>query len=191
MPPTKRLLAALAAASLLLACGDDDGDDVGAGASTTEADVPDTTADTTGATQPAGDCPATTTIDGITVEGEVGEAATITIAEGFEAPSELLVQDLVEGDGGEVAPGSTVSVHYAGVLLDGTEFDASFGAAPATFPLDGVIEGWTEGIPCTKVGGRRLLVIPSELAYGSQGAGGGLIPPDAPLVFVVDVLAAS
>jgi hypothetical protein len=191
VPPTKQLLAVLAAASLLVACGDDGGDDVGAGASTTEADVPDTTADTTGATQPAGDCPATTTIDGITVEGEVGEAATITIAEGFAAPAELLVQDLADGDGEQVPAGATVTVHYAGVLLDGTEFDASFGAAPATFPLSGVIEGWTEGIPCAEVGGRRLLVIPAELAYGSQGAGGGLIPPDAPLVFVVDVLAAA
>lgn len=190
MPPTKRLLAALAAASILVACGDDGGDDRADATATTEGDAPDTTAETTGATQGAGACPATTTVDGITVEGEVGDAAAVAFAADFEAPPELLVQDLVEGDGEEVPAGATVSVHYAGVLLDGTEFDASFGGAPATFPLSRVIAGWTEGIPCSKVGGRRLLVVPSEQAYGAQGIP-GVIPPDSTLVFVVDVLAVS
>ena len=93
----------------------------------------------------------------------------------------------VEGDGEEVPAGATVTVHYAGVLLDGTEFDASFGGQPATFPLGGVIPGWTEGLPGMKVGGRRLLVIPSDLAYGAAGFE-PVIPPDSPLVFVVDML---
>lgn len=162
MPPTK-LLAALAAASLLIgACGDDDDAE-------TSAEVGD----------------ATQGVAGVTVEGEVGESATITVEEGF-AVTELVTEDLVVGDGEEVPAGATVTVHYAGVLLDGTEFDASFGGQPATFPLSGVIPGWTEGIPGMKVGGRRLLVIPPDLAYGS--AGQGPIPPNSPLVFVVDVL---
>ena len=165
MPPTK-LFAALAAAALLVtACGDDDSAD-----DATEAEVGE-------ASQGAA---------GVTVEGEVGESATITVEDGLEV-TELVTEDLVEGDGEEVAAGATVTVHYAGVLLDGTEFDASFGGQPATFPLSGVIPGWTEGIPGMKVGGRRLLVIPSDLAYGPEGYA-GVIPPDAPLVFVVDLL---
>ena len=163
MPPTKLLLAAVAAASLLLgACGDDD--------SSESAEVG----------EPAQG------IDGVTVEGEVGESATITVDEGLEV-TELVTEDLVVGDGDEVPAGATVTVHYAGVLLDGTEFDASFGGQPATFPLANVIPGWTEGIPGMKVGGRRVLVIPSEMAYGAEGFP-PVIPADAPLVFVVDLL---
>jgi peptidylprolyl isomerase len=164
VPPTK-LLAAFAAASLLfVACGDDD------------TDATDTSADVGTATQG---------IDGVTVEGQVGESATITVDPDLEV-TDLVTEDLVVGDGEAVPEGATVTVHYAGVLLDGTEFDASFGGQPATFPLSGVIPGWTQGIPGMKVGGRRLLVIPPELAYGSSGQ--GPIPPNAPLVFVVDML---
>ena len=167
MPPTK-LLAALAAASLLLgACGDDDDS---ADTDTTEAEVGE----------------ASQGVAGVTVEGDVGESATITVDEGLEV-TELVTEDLVVGDGEEVPAGATVTVHYSGVLLDGTEFDASFGGQPATFPLANVIPGWTEGIPGMKVGGRRLLVIPSDLAYGAEGFP-PVIPADAPLVFVVDVL---
>ena len=165
MPPTK-LLAAFAAASLLVAaCGDDDDSD---------ADAPAEVGDPAQA------------VAGVTVEGDVGQSATITVDEGLEV-TELVTEDLVEGDGEEVPAGATVTVHYAGVLLDGTEFDASFGGQPATFPLSGVIPGWTEGIPGMKVGGRRLLVIPADLAYGAAGFE-PVIPPDSPLVFVVDML---
>ena len=167
MPPTK-LLAALAAVLLLVACGDDD-----------EVDTASTTIERE-------DEPAAEGGGGISVDGEFGESAGITIPDGFEV-TELVTEDLIEGDGPEAMPGATVTVHYNGVLLDGTTFDASYGAAPATFPLDQVIPGWTEGIPGMKVGGRRLLVIPSELAYGAEGAG-SVIPPDADLVFVVDLL---
>ena len=164
MPPTK-LLAALTAATLLFAaCGNDD-------------DSADTPAEVGDAAQG---------IDGVTVEGDVGESAAITVDDGFEV-TELVTEDLVVGDGEEVPAGATVTVHYAGVLLDGTEFDASFGGQPATFPLANVIPGWTEGIPGMKVGGRRLLVIPSDLAYGAEGFP-PVIPADAPLVFVVDLL---
>jgi peptidylprolyl isomerase len=165
VPPTKAILAALAIASLLVACGDDDDAAVDTDSTTVEREAGS-----------SGD---------IVVDGDFGESAGITIPDGFEV-TELVTEDIIEGDGPEVEPGATVTVHYSGVLLDGTQFDASFGAAPATFPLDGVIPGWTQGIPGMHVGGRRLLVIPSDLAYGS--AGQGPIPPDSPLVFVVDVL---
>jgi peptidylprolyl isomerase len=163
VPPTKLLLAVLTASSVLVACGnDDDAADVDTESTAVEASA-----------------------EGITVDGDFGESAGITIPEGFEV-SGLATEDIIEGDGPEAAAGATVTVHYAGVFLDGSTFDASFGASPATFPLDQVIPGWTEGIPGMKVGGRRLLVIPSDLAYGSAGRPG--IPPDTPLVFVVDLL---
>jgi len=173
VPPTK-LLAPLALASLLLfACGDDD-DAAGSDADTSEVDSGD---DDESA---AGD---------IAVEGEVGERAAITVPDGFDAPTELVIEDLVEGDGAEAPAGATVTVHYAGVLLDGTVFDSSFDRGQtATFALDGVIAGWTEGIPGMKVGGRRLLVIPSDLAYGETGTPGGPIGPNETLVFVVDLV---
>jgi len=174
VPPTK-LLAALAASTLVLAaCGDDDAaGDVDTESTSVEADE----------SEPAD------TDSGVTVEGDFGESAGITVPAGLEV-TELVTEDLIVGDGPEVQPGATVTVHYHGVLLDGTTFDASFGASPATFPLDGVIPGWTEGIPGMRVGGRRLLVIPSDLAYGPEGFG-SVIPPDSPLVFVVDVLETS
>lgn len=117
----------------------------------------------------------------------------VAIPEG-EPPSELRVDDLEEGDGAEATAGSTVEVHYVGVLFsDGTEFDASYDRGqPFGFTLGAgqVIEGWDEGVEGMKVGGRRRLVIPPELAYGETGAG-GVIPPNATLVFVVDLLSVS
>jgi peptidylprolyl isomerase len=126
---------------------------------------------------------------GITVDGEVGEDPTIEIPDGFEPSAELVVEDLAEGDGDEVLATSTVSVFYEGVLLDGSEFDGNFGSEAISFPLDQVIPGWTEGLQGMQVGGRRLLVIPPDLAYGASGRPG--IPPDATLVFVVDVVGVS
>jgi peptidylprolyl isomerase len=168
VPPRSSLLAvAVAATACLLAgaCGDDD-EEGG------EAEVG----------------PATELERGdISVSGDVGEDPTITIAEAYEAPTGLIVDDLVEGDGDEVPAGATVTVHYEGVLTDGSVFDSSFGGQPATFPLDGVIQGWTEGIPGMKVGGRRLLQIPPDLAYGAGGFPPA-IGPDEPLVFVVDMV---
>ena len=121
------------------------------------------------------------------MSGDVGESAEITIA-GATAPTELVTEDLVVGDGEEVPAGATVTVQYVGVLLDGTKFDSSFDRGePITFPLSGVIPGWTEGIPGMHVGGRRLLVIPSDLAYGPAGYP-PVIGPDEPLVFVVDMI---
>jgi peptidylprolyl isomerase len=105
------------------------------------------------------------------------------------APTELVITDLVEGTGAEAKPGDTVDVHYVGVEFDtGEQFDASWDRGESiSFPLAGLIAGWQEGIPGMKVGGRRQLVIPPELAYGP--AGGGHRLSGKTLVFVIDLLA--
>jgi peptidylprolyl isomerase len=108
-----------------------------------------------------------------------------------EPPSELVIEDLEEGDGDEAASGDALTVDYVGVLYaNGEEFDASFeGPEPFQFVLGqgSVIPGWDEGLEGMKVGGRRQLVIPPDLAYGPQGQPPD-IPPDSALVFVVDLL---
>ncbi|KQV25008.1 MULTISPECIES: FKBP-type peptidyl-prolyl cis-trans isomerase [unclassified Microcella] len=107
------------------------------------------------------------------------------------APQELVITDLVVGDGQEAAPGSTVDVHYVGVEFDsGEEFDASWNRGSSiNFPLGSLIAGWQQGIPGMKVGGRRQLVCPPHLAYGP--AGGGHRLSGKTLVFVIDLLGVS
>ena len=93
-----------------------------------------------------------------------------------------------EGDGELPTASSTVSVHYTGTLLDGTVFDSSVQRGqPATFPVNGVIAGWTEALQLMTVGSSWKLFIPYQLAYGDQGAGGA-IPPYATLIFDVELL---
>jgi peptidylprolyl isomerase len=95
------------------------------------------------------------------------------------------------GDGAEAGPGKTVEVLYTGWLEDNTKFDSSLDPNhPFTFRIgiDEVIQGWHEGISGMKAGGRRRLVVPPELGYGRQGAGGGVIPGNATLVFEVELL---
>jgi FKBP-type peptidyl-prolyl cis-trans isomerase len=95
---------------------------------------------------------------------------------------------LEEGKGKSPKATDTVLVHYKGNLLDGTEFDSSYKRnEPISFPLNGVIPGWTEGVQLMKEGGKIRLFIPSNLAYGSRGAG-GVIPPDSTLVFDIELL---
>jgi FKBP-type peptidyl-prolyl cis-trans isomerase FkpA len=104
--------------------------------------------------------------------------------------SGLKYEDLVEGEGALAEPGQRVSVHYTGWLEDGTKFDSSVDRnEPFQFALGRgmVIRGWDEGVAGMKVGGRRRLVIPPHLGYGAQGAG-GVIPPNATLVFEVELL---
>lgn len=104
--------------------------------------------------------------------------------------SGLRYLDLVTGQGDEAAKGKTVDVLYTGWLEDGTRFDASQDPTrPFTFriDIDEVIRGWHEGIAGMKVGGRRRLVIPPELGYGKQGAG-GVVPPNATLIFEIELL---
>lgn len=96
------------------------------------------------------------------------------------------------GGGAEAGPGKTVELLYTGWLEDGTKFDASVDPShPFRFRIgiDEVIQGWNEGITGMKAGGRRRLVVPPELGYGRQGAGGGVIPGNATLVFEVELIA--
>jgi peptidylprolyl isomerase len=107
------------------------------------------------------------------------------------APKKLESKDLIVGTGAEAKAGDTVSVNYVGVLFKGgKEFDASWKRKePFSFTLGKgqVIPGWDQGVAGMKIGGRRELVIPSALAYGANGSG-STIPPNAPLVFVIDLL---
>ena len=104
--------------------------------------------------------------------------------------SGLKYEELKEGTGPEAKAGDTVEVHYTGWLTDGTKFDSSVDRGqPFSFKLGArkVIAGWDEGVAGMKVGSKRKLTIPPELGYGKRGAG-GVIPPDADLVFEVELL---
>jgi peptidylprolyl isomerase len=107
---------------------------------------------------------------------------------GGEPPTDLQINDLVVGEGAEAAPGATVDVHYVGVEFEsGAEFDASYNRGQSIeFPLQGLIQGWQDGIPGMRVGGRRQLIVPPEQAYGP--AGGGHRLSGKTLVFVIDLL---
>jgi len=104
-------------------------------------------------------------------------------------PSGLRITDVEVGTGAEAIAGQSVTVNYRGSLTSGKEFDSSYGRGPFSFRLGGgqVIQGWDEGVAGMKVGGKRKLVIPPDLGYGSRGAG-GVIPPDATLIFEVELL---
>lgn len=151
-------------AGLAIACGDDDDDANGNGAATATAAESDGDGDVSGSDGPP------------PVAGEP-----------IETDSGLQIIEVTVGDGDEVAPGDIVTVHYTGWLDDGTVFDSSVErGTPATFALSDVIQGWQEGIPGMQVGGTRRLIIPPELAYGSQARGN--IPPNSRLTFDVELI---
>ena len=103
-------------------------------------------------------------------------------------PSGLVYRAVKEGSGANPTAADTVKVHYKGTFPDGKEFDSSYSrGTPIEFPLSRVIPCWTEGVQRMKVGGKAKLTCPSEIAYGSRGAG-GVIPPNATLVFEVELL---
>ncbi|HEY8856946.1 MAG TPA: FKBP-type peptidyl-prolyl cis-trans isomerase [Rugosibacter sp.] len=107
--------------------------------------------------------------------------------------SGLIIEDTIEGAGDQACAGQTVTVHYTGWLSDGRKFDSSKDRnEPFEFLLGGrrVIAGWDEGVVGMKIGGTRTLTIPSDLGYGARGAG-GVIPPNATLVFEVELLGLS
>lgn len=108
-----------------------------------------------------------------------------------ETPTELVITDITDGEGDAAVEGDTVFVHYVGVLsADGSRFDGNFDREPfaVTLGQGAVIEGWDQGLVGMKVGGRRQLDIPAELAYGEAGSGDA-IPPNSAISFVVDMLA--
>ncbi|MBA3752810.1 MAG: FKBP-type peptidyl-prolyl cis-trans isomerase [Nitrospira sp.] len=115
---------------------------------------------------------------------QTGSNAEVTTESG------LKYVDLTVGTGLEAAAGTQVTVHYTGWLTNGTKFDSSVDRHdPFSFPIGGgkVIRGWDEGVAGMKVGGKRKLTIPPQLGYGTRGAG-GVIPPNATLVFDVELL---
>lgn len=102
----------------------------------------------------------------------------------------LIIEDLQEGSGKEAVKGKEITVHYTGWLEDGTKFDSSLDRCQLltiTLGVGQVIQGWDEGFGGMKEGGRRKLTIPAEMGYGARGAG-GVIPPNATLVFEVELL---
>jgi peptidylprolyl isomerase len=130
---------------------------------------------------------------GVNVSTDTSKKPTITFDDGAAKPTSLQVVDVVEGTGAAAKEGDAVAVQYVGVSWSShKQFDASWdrGAQPFTVaPLGraSVIDGWNQGLVGAKVGGRRLIVIPPNLGYGAQGAG-GVIGPNETLVFVVDVM---
>jgi peptidylprolyl isomerase len=167
----------LALSGVAAACGDDD-------SSTTT-----TTIESDGGSGATGGSSSSTS----RFEAEIEERGKPAVSPVEGPVTELVVEDEVEGTGKAATPGSTVTAHYVGYLAaNGEVFDSSWErGAPATFPLDSVIEGWSEGIPGMKEGGRRTLVIPAAKAYGENPPPGSGIPADADMVFVVDLVSVS
>jgi FKBP-type peptidyl-prolyl cis-trans isomerase FklB len=119
---------------------------------------------------------------GLTIQEIEGVGGIDTLSSG------LRYQVLKEGTGAKPSITDTVVTHYHGTFLDGSVFDSSVDrGAPATFPVNGVIRGWTEALQLMSVGSKWRLVIPPDLAYGKRGAG-RLIPPNATLIFEVELL---
>ncbi|HKC14394.1 MAG TPA: FKBP-type peptidyl-prolyl cis-trans isomerase [Patescibacteria group bacterium] len=106
--------------------------------------------------------------------------------------TELKIEDIIVGTGPGVKSGDTIVINYKGTLVDGTKFDSSYDPGRQPFQtqigVGQVIKGWDVGLLGMKVGGKRKLTIPSSMAYGEQGAG-GVIPPNSPLIFELELLA--
>ncbi len=125
-----------------------------------------------------------------TVSSDTSAKPTIDVAAGAGNVQNLIVKDIVEGSGAAVQATDNVTVNYVGIgALSHQQFDASWDAGTtASFPLNGVILGWQQGLVGMKVGGRRLLVIPGDLAYGANPPSGSGIQANETLIFVVDLV---
>jgi peptidylprolyl isomerase len=172
------LLACLLLALFAASCGDDDEQESAATPAATAEATPEPAA------EPAGE------IDPSTISKKLSDKPAVDKPEG-SPPAQLVTEDIVEGDGKTAKAGDVVSMQYVGNSWStGEQFDASWdrGAQPLEFPLGTgrVIPGWDKGIVGMKEGGRRLLVIPPDMAYGPQGSP-PVIGPNETLIFVVDL----
>jgi peptidylprolyl isomerase len=183
------LTAGLACAGTLAACGSSSAPGIQQAPSggATEASVPATTTTPTTPTTP------TSTVTTPKPPSPLSKKPVITVPS-TPAPNHLVIKDLIPGSGKAAHEGNTITVNYVGVLYkNGKEFDSSWKRNQTfTTPLTSgsVIDGWVKGIPGMKVGGRRELIIPASLAYGKTGSPPA-IPPNAPLIFDVDLLSVS
>ena len=191
LAPVRSLALVVAGLALLTGCWT--GSDSGEAASTSDPTAPVATSPAVPAPETA--CPAGSDSAesyecvGVTVTGAKDAEPTIELADGFAPVTELAVADVYLGQGDPVAPGATTTVNYVGVgQASGQIFDSSWQRGePANFSLDGVIAGWTQGLVGMQPGGRRLLVIPAELAYGDSPPTAAIAPGET-LVFVVDLI---
>jgi peptidylprolyl isomerase len=186
---TKRLLTFLVLtvlAATLAACGSSTAPGVQQAPSaglTAEAATPSTPTTSTPTTSTP-----TTTTPSTPLPAALSKKPVVVIPSG-PPPKNLVIKDIIKGTGPAATASSTVTVQYVGVLYKGgTQFDASWNdgsGQPVSFPLSGVIPGWTKGIPGMRVGGRRELIIPPSLAYKNQKQ--AKIPANSTLVFVIDL----
>lgn len=130
------------------------------------------------------------TVAGVTVSGATNQAPVIEFQTLGEPVEQLIIADQLVGQGQSVPEGATVLAHYVGYgLRTGAKFDSSWDRGnPIEFGLAQVIPGWTQGVPGMKVGGRRVLVIPAQLAYGENPPPGSGIEPGETLIFVIDLI---
>jgi peptidylprolyl isomerase len=180
-------IALLGLAGLIAGCGSGGSSSITVGNEGDTSSVPHVAGETTPSTPVATTPTATAKTP---TSGPLATKPTVTVHTGAP-PSTLVTKEIVKGTGPEAKAGQSVSVNYVGVLYHGgKEFDSSWKRSePFTFTLGKgqVIKGWDQGVAGMKVGGRRELIIPAELAYGKTGSP-PTIPPNAPLVFVVDLL---
>ena len=180
-------LATLGTAALIVGCGSSsESSSITVGNESDVSSVPHVSGEKTTSSTPT----TPTSTAKTPTSGPLASKPTVTVPSGA-APTKLVTKELIVGTGPEAKAGDSVTVNYVGVLYKGgKEFDSSWKRnEPFTFALGKgqVISGWDQGVAGMKVGGRRELIIPSELAYGKRGSP-PTIPANAPLVFVVDLL---